>query len=80
MGTDPPPTPTPPGMDFEREFNENFWYTFDVSNNYNIEYQGSLKLSAEMYLMCQMETIKKLVATKSLRMTFHGQAAVATQF
>ena len=60
----------PPNMDLERENNENFYYTFDISNNFDIEYQGSLKISADMYMMGKMETLKKLVSEKSLRMTF----------
>ena len=53
-----------------RDDHENFYYTFDVSNNFDIEYKGSLKLSADTYMMKKMDMLRKLVNEKSLKMTF----------
>ena len=53
---------------------EGFYYTFDFSGNFNVENQDgpydSLKLSVETYMMKKMDTLKKLVNEKSLKMTF----------
>ena len=53
---------------------EGFYYTFDISGNFNVENQDgpydSLKLSVDTYMMKKMDTLKKMVNEKSLKMTF----------
>ena len=53
---------------------ESFYYTFDISGNFNVENQDgpydSLKLSVDTYMMKKMDTLKKMVNEKSLKMTF----------
>ena len=60
----------PPNTEHTRETDENFYYTFDFSANFKMEYQDSLKISVDKYMVEKMDMLKKLVNDKSLRMTF----------
>ena len=60
----------PPSIQVSKQPNENFYFTFDVLANSDVKYQNSFKLSVDRFMIKKMDTLKKLVNERSLRMTF----------